>query len=308
MNEDIRMLERRVPSSDGDHELVGRVYLPDGDAKGLFQVVHGMTEYTGRYDRFMREIAAAGYICFGCDHLGHGLTARDKSELGFIAHKDGWERLVDDVDRFASDVRAEYGEGLPYYLMGHSMGSFIVRLAAAKFDRHDKLVVMGTGGPNGAAGAGIALSKVIKAFCGERHFSKLVYALAFGSYNKRFKDEDDYLSWLTNDKEVREANKKDEFCSFVFTVSAMIDLISLQKNSNKKTWAAAMNKEKPVLLVSGSDDPVGDYGKGPSTVRDMLAAEGVPVELKIYDGYRHEILNDASHDEVTSDILAFVGE
>ena len=308
MNENIRMLERKVLSSDGDHELVGRVYLPEGDPKGIFQVVHGMTEYTGRYDKFMREIAAVGYICFGYDHLGHGLTARGKEELGFIAHENGWERLVDDVDVFASDVRKEYGEDLPYYLMGHSMGSFIVRLTAAKYDKHTKLVVMGTGGPNGAAGAGLALSKMIRAIRGERHFSKLVYGLAFGSYNKRFKDEDDYLSWLTNDKTVREANKKDPFCNFVFSVSAMVDLVSLQKNSNAKAWAAAMNKEKPVLLVSGTDDPVGDYGKGPEAVRDMLAAAGVPVKLKLYEGYRHEILNDKSHDEVTADVLAFIGE
>ena len=307
MNEEIRMLERKVKSSDNEHDLVGRVYLPDGEARGLFQVVHGMTEYIGRYDRFMREIAAAGFIVFGYDHIGHGQTARDDGELGFFAHKDGWKILVDDVDRFASDVRAEYGETLPYILMGHSMGSFIVRLTAAKYDHQDKLIVMGTGGPNGAAGAGIALSKMIRAIRGERHFSKLVYALAFGSYNKRFKDEDDYLSWLTNDREVREKHKKDKLCSFVFSVSAMIDLISLQKNSNEKEWAAKMNKTKPVLLVSGSDDPVGDYGKGPTAVRDMLAAEGVPVELKIYEGYRHEILNDASYDEVTADILSFVG-
>lgn len=307
MSENVKMIERKVMSSDNEHQLVGHMYVPDGEIRGLFQVVHGMTEYVGRYDRFMREIAAAGYVCFGYDHIGHGLTARDDGELGFFAHKDGWKILVDDVDVFASDVRKEYGEELPYILMGHSMGSFIVRLAAAKHNKHGKLVVMGTGGPNPAAGAGLALTKIIKTFRGERHFSKLVYGLAFGSYNKRFKDEDDYLSWLTKDKEVREKNKKDKFCNFVFSVSAMGDLISLQKNSNKKEWAASMDKTKPVLLVSGSDDPVGDYGKGPTAVRDMLAAAGVPVELKLYEGYRHEILNDESHEKVVKDILAFIG-
>ena len=300
------MIEKKVPSSDGKHELIGRVYLPDGEARGLFQVVHGMTEYIGRYDRFMRALASAGFVVFGYDHLGHGLTARDESELGFIAEKDGWTLLVDDVERFAAAVRAEYGESLPYYLMGHSMGSFIVRLTAAKYNKQDKLIVMGTGGPNAAAGAGLALTNLIKTLRGARHHSKLVYALAFGSYNKRFGDEKDMLSWLTKDRSVREKYSKDKLCSFMFTVSAMSDLITLNKNSNKKEWAAAMDKKKPVLLVAGTDDPVGDYGKGVAAVRDMLAAAGVPVEMKLYENCRHEILNDTSYDEVVRDILEFV--
>ena len=307
MNDNVTMIEKKVLSSDGEHQLAGRVYVPEGEPVGVFQVVHGMTEHIARYDAFMREISSHGFVVFGYDHLGHGLTARNDGELGFIAHRDGWRRLVDDVERFAAEVRAEYGEALPYILMGHSMGSFIVRMTAATYDRHDRLIIMGTGGPNPAAGAGLAMIKIIKALRGERYVSDFIYSVAFGKYNDRFADENDIYAWLSKIRSVREAYAADKFCTFKFTVSAMGDLISVNRASNAKSWARTMNKTKPVLLVSGSDDPVGDYGRGVTAVRDMLVTAGVPAEMKLYDGCRHEILNETCRDDVIKDILAFIG-
>ena len=143
----IKVIEKKVLSSDREHQLAGVVYLPDSAPKGLFHVVHGMTEHIGRYERFMRDLAAAGYITYGYDNLGHGKTARNESELGYIAPQDGWKLLVKDVEIFDRAMRAEYGEELPLTLMGHSMGSFIVRLSAEISGYYDKLIIMGTGGP-----------------------------------------------------------------------------------------------------------------------------------------------------------------
>ena len=300
----ITKIGKKVLSSDKEHELSGHVYIPEGEPKGLFHVVHGMTEHISRYDGFMNEMAENGYIVFGYDNLGHGDTARDDSELGYIAKKDGWKRLVEDVHVFGEEMRQEYGSELPYILMGHSMGSFIVRLTATEFNFHDKLIVMGTGGPNPAAGAGLAVIGLTKKLRGERHVSPMVEKMAFGTYNERFGDDDKY-SWLTKDKEVRDRYREDKFCTFHFTSSAMGDLIKLNSESNKKTWAAGMDKKKPVLLVSGSEDPVGSYGEGVKKVCEMLKEEGVPVEMKLYPDCRHEILNDSCRGEVIKDILAF---
>ena len=300
-------IEKRVPSADGVHTLVGRVYMPEGEARGLFHVVHGMTEHIARYDAFMQAMARAGYICFGYDHLGHGLTAAE-GEHGFIAHKDGWDLLCRDVAAFADAMRDEYARELPYILMGHSMGSFIVRVAVTRYVHPTKLIVMGTGGPNPAAGAGLALIACIKRIKGERHVSDLVQKLAFGSYNKRFASEGDGRSWLTTDRAIRDIYSADRLCAFRFTVSAMGDLIRLNKMASEKRCYAATPKDMPVLLVSGVDDPVGDYGRGVKAVYDGLSAAGVPAELKLYDGARHEILNDICRDEVYADILRFVTE
>ena len=300
----VNMKEKAVMSSDGVHSLAGRVYVPDGEIKGLFQVVHGMEEHIERYDSFMREMANDGYIVFGYDHLGHGKTCGDKIDLGFIAHEKGYEKLVDDVAVFAKAVKKEYGQDLPFVLMGHSMGSFIVRLSAAKYEIQDKLIIMGTGGPNPASAAGGAVIGIIKAFKGERYVSDFVENVAFGSYEKRFQNEGK-KAWLTKNADVRTAYLSDPYCAYRFTVSAMGDLVKLQRECNKKSWAAKM-KGRRILLVSGKDDPVGDYGRGVQKVYEMLLSGGADVSVKIYDGCRHEILNDTCRDEVIADIREFL--
>ena len=303
---EIKREELRVKSSDNEHELYGIVYLPDGEPRGVFQVVHGMIEHIGRYDRFMTLLANEGYIACGHDHLGHGKTARDESEYGFIAEKDGYQRLVDDVQIFGSAVREKHGKALPYFLMGHSMGSFIVRLTAEQYDSYDKLIIMGTGGPNPAAGPGLFMISILELFKGKKGYSPFIDKVAFGKYNEHYKEEGDYKSWLSSIPEERELNKTDPLCNFRFSLSGMRDLLMVNKLSNRKEWATSLNKEKPVLLVSGSEDPVGEYGKGVRTVCKMLSDAGVPVTCKIYEESRHEILNDVSGEEVRTDILNFL--
>ena len=305
------MAEKRVfnvPSSDGVHTLAGVVYLPDGEPKGLFHVVHGMTEHMERYDRFLSDMADEGWISFGYDHLGHGKTAIDDSELGYISKKDGWELLVKDVKAYSDGVRAQFGSAdMPLCLMGHSMGSFVARLSVGGYVQADRLIVMGTGGANPAAGMGLALISLIKRFKGERHFSKLIDNIAFGSYNKRFGGniEDDPKLWLTNDEAVRQKYYADPYCTFKFSVSAMGDLIRLIKYSNSSSWYNNINSYLPILLVSGENDPVGNYGKGVKEVERKLKKRGKNVSCKLYAKARHEILNDFTYETVRNDIIDF---
>jgi alpha-beta hydrolase superfamily lysophospholipase len=238
--------------------------------------------------------------------LGHGHTAADPSELGFVADRDGWQLWVADVRLFSDAVREEYGIHLPYILMGHSMGSFIARLAAVTCVSPHKLILMGTGGPNPVAGVGLAIINAIKSSKGPRHISPLVDDLAFGSYNKRFGAPKDSKVWLSKDSAVTDAYVKDPFCNYKFTVSGMSDLVRMTALSNKRFWFKSLDESIPVLLVSGKDDPVGDFGKGVETVFARLRKAGKQVTCRLYEGYRHEILNDACHDRVVKDILDFV--
>lgn len=301
----IQVIDKKVLSSNGKNMLAGKVYLPDGEIKGYFHVVHGMTEHIGRYDYFMRAIAENGYIAFGYDHLGHGYTAKDDSELGFIAERDGDDLLARDVKVFSDAIKSEYGDH-PYFLMGHSMGSFVVRMSTQNYLTPDKLIVMGTSGPNPIAGAGLLICKLLRAIRGPRHISAFVDNVAFGSYNDHFKEENDPRSWLTNDIEVRKKYDADKFCTFKFTISAMHDLISMNKNCNTDAWFKSVAGKMPILLISGEDDPVGDYGKGIRICEEKLKANGAEVVTKIYSGYRHEILNDTSRDMTIKDILEFI--
>ena len=302
----MQMIHFSTPSSDGVHDLRGRIYIPDHQPKGILHVLHGMTEHIGRYDPFMREMAAAGYLVCGYDHLGHGRTATDPSELGYVADRDGWKLWVADVRLFSQAVRAEYGTHIPYILMGHSMGSFIARMAAVTCVFPQKLILMGTGGPNPVAGVGLAIINAVKSCKGPRHISPLVDDLAFGSYNKRFGAPKDAKVWLSKDVAVTDAYVQDPFCNYKFTVSGMSDLVRMTVLSNKTSWFKALDKDTSVLLVSGRDDPVGDFGKGVEAVCARLQKAGKQVTCRLYDGYRHEILNDACHDRVVKDILDFL--
>ncbi len=300
-----------APSSDGVHTLAGSVYLPDDRVKGFFHIVHGMTEHIGRYDRLMTDLANAGYIAFGYDNLGHGNTAGDAAELGYIAKKGGHDLLARDVQIFSDAVMAAYtpaGEALPYYLLGHSMGSFIVRWAVTHTVQPAKVIIMGTGGKNPAAGAGLAVIALLKLFRGDRHISPLVDKLAFGSYNSHFGGgtPEDPSPWLTRDEEQRKRYYADPFCTFKFTLSAMEDLIRLNKLTNESRWYAAVSNTLPILLVSGEEDPVGDYGKGVRQVAAALQQQGCDARCILYPDARHEILNDSTYEPVKEAILAFL--
>ena len=308
------MIEKKsfgVLSSNGIHTLKGYVYLPKGKVKGLFHVVHGMTEHISRYDKFLNDMAENGYIAFGYDHLGHGETAIDDSELGYIAKKKGWERLIEDVKVFSDAVRAEFGnESMPYILMGHSMGSFIVRLAAERYVKPSQLIIMGTAGKNPACDPAIFLINTIKLFKGEKHISNFMDNVAFGSYNKRFGKNDpvDPKLWLSNDKSAREAYYDDKYCMFKFTISAMGDLMKLIKYSNSGAWYKKLPNDFPILLLSGDSDPVGNFGKGVTEVEKKLKKRGKEVTCKLYEGGRHEILNDIYYEEIVRDVVEFVSK
>ena len=292
------------PSTDGKHTLIGKIYIPE-DPIGIFHLVHGMCDHIGRYDSFLYTMCEHGYICVAYDNLGHGKTADVDGSFGFIAHKNGYNILADDVYSVSEAMKTRY-PALPYYLMGHSMGSFIVRLAAYKHPKiADKLIVMGTGGPNPASGAALRVTKLIRTFRGEKRVSPAIERMAFASYNKNFGDgvEGD---WLSKNPMVRKAFDADRFCNFHFTVSAMRDLIKLNALVNSRTWFSGIKKGLPILLISGSDDPVGDYSKGVIVVYNQLMQNGADVRIKIYGNNRHELLNDTAREECIGDILAFV--
>lgn len=304
MSYEIKAIE--VQSTDNIHTLKGIIYIPDGEIKGIFHLVHGMCEYIERYAHVFAALAEQGYVCCGYDNLGHGKTARDLNELGFIAHRDGWKYLVRDVKAFEDAVKKMYPDK-PLYLMGHSMGSFIARIAAENYgDEIEKFIICGTGGPNPAAPFGLLATDIIGLIRGEKHRSKLVNMLAFGAYNKRFDGDSDF-EWITKDRDIITKYEADKFCNFKFTVSAMHDLVKLNQLANRPDWFKNMREDLPVLLISGSDDPVGAYGKGVTKVYESLKAAGVKdVTLRLYDGCRHEIHNDTCKDEVIKDIMEFI--
>lgn len=296
------------PSSDGIHDLHAEIYAPTDKAPvGVVQLSHGMADYVARYDELAKFLATNGFVFAGHCHLGHGGSVKDKRELGFFGKKDGSELVIRDLGRMNAILRERY-VGLPIYLLGHSMGSFIARIYTARYPGTlDGLIIHGTGGPNKALSFGKALVRVMSLFCGKRHRSALVRRLCSKGYNSKFPKEEGNNAWLTRDTEIALAKSKDEYANFTFTLSAYADLFRFVGGANSEKWFNDYPKDLPTLVVSGDMDPVGGFGSGVMTVYDKLIAGGArDVKLKLYEGARHELFNESNRQEVFSDLYAWL--
>ncbi len=300
--------ETRFPSCDGIHTIYAEIYIPKNvKARGIVQLAHGMTDYPARYKALADFLTGEGFIFAGNHHLGHGKSVNSKDDFGYFADRGGYKLVVEDLRLMNKLLHESYGH-LPIILMGHSMGSFIARLYVAEHAHTvDGLIIHGTGGSNPLAGVGIAIASMISKIYGPRHLSPLVEGMAFGSYNSRYPKEEGENAWLTRDIARVSGRESDEFTNFKFTISGYIDLFKMLKKSNSKKWFKSYPNHLPTLIVSGDMDPVGNYGKGVSEVyRRLMLAGAQRVELKMYEGARHELFNEINADEVFADILEWL--
>ena len=295
------------PSSDGKNTIHAELFIPsDNNIKGVVQISHGMMDYIGRYQGMADALCEAGFAIAGNDHLGHGDSVATPDDYGFFASKGGYRYVIDDVKKMNDLIRKEI-PGVPVVLLGHSMGSFIARLYALDYrDSIDGLIIHGTAGPNPATGAGKLLVKILRAIKGERHRSKFVCSLADGGYNKGFDPAEGDGAWLTRDPSMvadRVGNPKNDF---IFTLAGYEDLFNFLGNCNSSSWFRQFPKDLPTLVISGKEDPVGGFGKGVQYVYDNLAKNGANVELKFFEGARHELFNETNRDEVFSYLVAWL--
>lgn len=295
------------PSSDGKNTIHAELFIPsDNNIKGVVQISHGMMDYIGRYQGMADALCKAGFAIAGNDHLGHGDSVATPDDYGFFASKGGYRYVIDDVKKMNDLIRKEIPD-VPVVLLGHSMGSFIARLYALDYrDSIDGLIIHGTAGPNPATGAGKLLVKILRAIKGERHRSRFVCSLADGGYNKGFDPAEGDGAWLTRDPSMvadRVGNPKNDF---IFTLAGYEDLFNFLGNCNSSSWFRQFPKDLPTLVISGKEDPVGGFGKGVQYVYDNLAKNGANVELKFFEGARHELFNETNRDEVFSYLVAWL--
>ncbi|MBO5841673.1 MAG: lysophospholipase [Clostridia bacterium] len=286
-----------LPSSDGIHTLAAFCWTPENPV-GVIQLSHGMCEYILRYTDFAERMCDAGFAVVGHDHLGHGYTARNADELGYMTDaKDPALFLVKDVYAVNSWIKSTF-PSLPVILYGHSMGSFIARWALTEYkDAWNAAVISGTAGPEAPTGAGLLLCRVLGIF-GKHNRSALLYNIAFGSYDKPFKADGIKNAWLTRDHKVIEKYNADPFCSYRFTINGYLTLFTLLGKVSAKDWASKMPLDLPMLLVSGEDDPVGNFGKGVREVEARLRKAGAKELSSMYfEGMRHEPHNETDNDK-----------
>lgn len=300
--------EGYYPSNDGMTRIGYTVWLPEGRPAGILQIAHGMAEHIGRYDRFACFLAEHGWLVAGNDHIGHGRSVRSEEDLGFFRQPDGLGCALEDMHSLRKLIREEWPEP-PYFLMGHSMGSFLARAYLQQYGQGlSGCIIMGTGNPPAAVvTAGLVLCQTKALAQGWRHRSKQVESIAIGSYNKSIPDPRTPCDWLTRDTKIVDEYIASPLCGFTFTLNGFDTLFSAIGQAISREGIRQIPKDLPLLLVSGEKDPVGGMGKEVRLACDALKNEGLRnVDLKLYPEDRHEILNELDHDRVDGDLLAWL--
>lgn len=298
------MKSLKLKASADDLSLAVLVSEPEGSPEGVFQIVHGMCEHKERYVPFMEYLSAHGYVCVIHDHRGHGESVKTPDDLGFM-YKGGWRAMVEDV-RVVSDWAKSQYPSLKHILLGHSMGSMVVRSFTKRYDGMiDTLFVCGCPSDNPAKSAGKFLADCFALFAGGHSRPKILQKLSFGSFNAPFAQEGYPVAWVCSDKRTLEEYHSDPLCMFQFTANGFSNLTALMKDCYSRKGWKVINPELPVHFISGAEDPCLVSEKAIGKAVDLMKQVGYKnTDLKLYEGMRHEILNETGKRQVWDDILA----
>ncbi len=296
------------PSKDGNTEIHTIEWKPEGEVRAVLQICHGMVEYIRRYDEFARFLCGKGYYVVGNDHLGHGKSIQAKSEYGFFNEKYGNACVLGDMHTLRQRTEKKY-PGVPYFMLGHSMGSSLLRQYIQMYGNGlSGAVLMGTVADHKKAALlfGKRLCRVMAAFRGWHYRSRMVDKLVLGAYNKKFKPARTRADWITSDNENLDTYVSDPLCSFMSTVNAYYNVFSGMIGIQRKESVYMIPKGLPILFLSGADDPVGEFGKGVRKIYEKYRAAGIQdVTLRLYTGDRHELLNETDREQVYKDLLGW---
>lgn len=297
-------------SCDKKTKIHAVAWKPDHqNVKAVVQICHGMVEYIERYEEFAFWLADKGYYVTGHDHLGHGESVLSEREYGHFPKKNGNECVIGDIRKLFQATRKHYPD-CPYFMLGHSMGSFLLRQYIQEYGKEiDGAIIMGTGHkPYTLLLAGGLLCRLIGGVRGDHYRSRLIDQMAFGGFNKSFDQGGTGKEWLSSDVQTVERYVKDPLCSFLFTVSAYRQLFRGMRKLTEK-GVQKIPKDLPVFFVAGAEDPVGDFGAGVWEVYDQFCKAGIAdVSIRLYPEDRHEILNEKDRLKVFDDIEHWISQ
>ena len=280
-----------------------------GEVRAILQLSHGMVEFIDRYKPLAEYLAARGILVTGHDHLGHGGSIRTRADYGYFAQPDGNRAVLDDLHAVTALTKQLY-PGVPYFLLGHSMGSFYARQYLCEWGGElDGAIIMGTGfQPKALVATARALCRVLAVFFGWEHRSKLVANLSFLGYNRGLEGRTPQ-DWLNRDQAEVDKYRADERCMFTFTLNAYYSMFTGILRLYDPAVLAGVPKDLPLLFLAGDADPVGERTAGVRRAIQSLRDAGVGnIESKFYPGARHELLVETNKAEVFADIAGWLNK
>lgn len=286
-------------------------WTPDsGEYKAILQISHGMVEFIERYIPFAEFLTTKGYMVVGHDHIGHGRSVATQEDWGYFCENNPSDIVVADMHKLRTLIQEEH-PGIPYFMLGHSMGSFMLRkYLAVHNDNLRGAIIMGTGFiPGNMTSLALKLTAIVTKFRGSKYRSKLIQSLAFGADYKGFDmtGENPENSWLTKDVDIVKAYYNEPRCTYMFTVNGYKGLFEAVNFCCNVENAKKLPRKLPLFFVSGEQDPVGGLGKGVKQTYDMYKEVGMlDITYKLYKDDRHEILNETDKEKVFQDLLAWM--
>jgi alpha-beta hydrolase superfamily lysophospholipase len=295
------MIEKVITAQD-NHQI--QVYIwPNKQAKAWVHINHGMAEHAKRYDLFAQQLVLAGYAVVAHNHRGHGES--ETTQLGSYAKDLGWDKVLEDLEVVRDDI---CDQALPYYLFGHSMGSFIVQSYLTRCTRKiDGLVLSGSNlQPVLLSKAGKFVAKIERKRLGQNNSSRLLQFLSFGTFNQAFKPNRTEYDWLSRDAQQVDQYVSDPLCGFACSTGLWHDFLAALAELYSKGSLNKIQKNLPIFIIGGSQDPVGMMGKGlPKLAQAYKKIGQQQVSLKLYEQGRHEMLNESNQPEVIQDIITW---
>lgn len=284
--------ERFTFTGCGGAKLSAAVWTPDGQPKMILQIAHGMTEHIGRYDKLAEVLTAQGVVVAGFDLRGHGRNSGDSHIASF--GEGGWEKSLEDMRMFFAELEKRW-PGVPHFMLGFSLGSFLLREYLSKYDdRVSGAVILGTGHQPGLVLS--IMRAIVKSQIRKSGFdgtTPLVQKLSFETYNQKFKPNRTPSDWLCADEAQLDLYIKDALCREHISSGLFWELLSAMKRTGARGAYQNWRKDMPVLLISGQDDPVGDSGKGVRCVEAAMRKAGMKnVQMKLFPGARHDLLHE----------------
>lgn len=275
-----------------ENSLSAVLYFPEGEPKLLFQITHGMTEHMGRYEELAEKLAEQGIVTAGFDLPGHGRNPGHPDCASF--GESGWTQTLADMQAF-SQLLASRFSGLPLVLMGFSLGSFLVRdYLSSGYTMPSAAVIMGPGTQPSLILSGI--KKLVEREIKKEGFNNttpLIHKLSFETYNQKFKPAGTDFDWLCSDERELETYMSDPLRRANISTGLFWQLLDAMQRTGQADTCARIPKELPVLLLSGSDDPVGDFGKGVQNVELLMKKAGMSqIRMELIPHARHDVFHE----------------
>lgn len=298
-------------SANGESRVFVRRWLPPGQPRGLLLIAHGMAEHSGRYQEFAEYLATRGWLVVAHDHIGHGQSVAKGQRYGYFSGADGWAAALADMEHIRAAQQQEY-PALPCFMLGHSMGSFLLRSYLIDYapTKLSGAILSGSGQmqPIKLKLGGLVIWLEYKRLSA-KGLSPLLYLVIQGGYNRRFRPIRTPVDWLSRDTAMVDAYLADSFCRKLPTVGLYQQIRDSFINNIKPQNLRRMNPDLPVLFISGANDPVGHEGRSVQQLCSAFKAVGCrDVRLKLYAEGRHAMLHELNRNQVYADIAAWLEE